>query len=269
MAIAGGLQQVQYAADELPEPYIVLNTDRVGQLAVTAKSLTSNVATITTSEKHYYSVGVKVIVSGILDGSVLDTTFNGEYEITAVTDYTFSYAKTHADVVEVTGITMGTVAKKYNLVFYAKYQVISQDKNEFSASSPIYAIHAPYWFKRPDTFTINTGINVAKIGSNAVHINWEPISLMIKDNKTRNAQYYDVWVNWKKSGSADGVWVYSQRIFGNSTTLNIPSSYTTISGTTVNNPNQIAVEVRMRGNPITRTDTRFLLAYETNGYVSP
>jgi hypothetical protein len=59
---------------------------------VTTKALTSNVATLTTSTAHSYFVKQKVTVSGV------DATFNGTYEITAVTATTFSYAKTAANV---------------------------------------------------------------------------------------------------------------------------------------------------------------------------
>jgi hypothetical protein len=61
--------------------------------SVTTKSLTSNVATLTTSATHGFAVGNTVFVSGV------DSTFDGTYTITAVpTSTTFSYAKTASDV---------------------------------------------------------------------------------------------------------------------------------------------------------------------------
>ena len=59
---------------------------------VTRKSLTSNVATLTTAKPHGFSVTNRVTVSNV------DATFNGTYAITAVTEYTFSYSKTAANV---------------------------------------------------------------------------------------------------------------------------------------------------------------------------
>lgn len=56
------------------------------------KSLTSNVATITTSVDHLFIVGDSVSVTGV------DSTFNGTHPITAVTDDTFSFAVTASDV---------------------------------------------------------------------------------------------------------------------------------------------------------------------------
>jgi len=60
--------------------------------SITNKALTSNVATLTTSATHKYVIGTVVTVSGV------DATFNGEYEVTAVTSTTFSYAKTATNV---------------------------------------------------------------------------------------------------------------------------------------------------------------------------
>ena len=59
---------------------------------VTNKALTSNVATLTTSTDHGMAVGMEIDVTGV------DATFNGTYEITAVTSTTLSYAKTAGDV---------------------------------------------------------------------------------------------------------------------------------------------------------------------------
>jgi hypothetical protein len=59
---------------------------------VTTKALTSNVATLTTSAAHGMAVGMEIEVTGV------DATFNGTYEITAVTSTTLSYAKTASNV---------------------------------------------------------------------------------------------------------------------------------------------------------------------------
>jgi hypothetical protein len=60
---------------------------------VTNKSLTSNIATLTTGTAHGFQVGQRVTVSGV------DATFNGTYSITAVpTATTFRYERTAGDV---------------------------------------------------------------------------------------------------------------------------------------------------------------------------
>ena len=71
--------------------------------SINNKALTSNVATLTTSTAHLYTVGTVVTVSGV------DATFNGDYTITAVTSTTFSYAKTATDVTSVAVTPVGSV----------------------------------------------------------------------------------------------------------------------------------------------------------------
>ena len=64
------------------------------QADVTNKALTSNVATLTTSAAHGFSVGDNVHVS------IGDAVFDGNYVISAVpTTTTFSYERVNADVV--------------------------------------------------------------------------------------------------------------------------------------------------------------------------
>lgn len=72
-------------------------------LAVTTKSLTDNVATLTTSKAHNLATGLTVVVAGV------DATLNGTYVVVDVpTATTFTYAKTHADITEASAT--GTVA---------------------------------------------------------------------------------------------------------------------------------------------------------------
>lgn len=62
-------------------------------LTVTNKQLTSNVATLTLSVPHQYSVGDSAIVSGV------DATFNGTFTVLSTpTRFTFTYAKVAGDV---------------------------------------------------------------------------------------------------------------------------------------------------------------------------
>ena len=61
--------------------------------SISAKSLTSNVATLTTNAAHGFAVGMEITVSGV------DATFNGTYTIASVpTTTTFTYAKIASNV---------------------------------------------------------------------------------------------------------------------------------------------------------------------------
>lgn len=64
-------------------------------ISVTTKELSSNVATLTTSEAHSLYVDTTVVVAGV------DSTFNGTYTITQVpSETTFQYSLTASDVAE-------------------------------------------------------------------------------------------------------------------------------------------------------------------------
>jgi hypothetical protein len=72
--------------------------------SVSNKALTSNVATLTTSAAHGFSVGSVVGVSGV------DSTFDGEFTVVAVpSTITFTYAKTATNVISVAVSPTGKV----------------------------------------------------------------------------------------------------------------------------------------------------------------
>lgn len=98
---------------------------------VTNKELTSNVATLTTAAAHGMAVGMEIDVADV------DSTFNGTYEITAVTSTTLSYAKTAADVVS-TAAT-GTITS--NLTHFQDYASVGAYKVYAYCDDGVYA----YW----------------------------------------------------------------------------------------------------------------------------
>ena len=93
--ISSVLLHDEYDVDKVYNPLVY---------SITNKALTSNVATLTTSATHKYTIGTMVTVSGV------DATFNGEYEITAVTSTTFSYAKTATNVASTAVTPNGTAS---------------------------------------------------------------------------------------------------------------------------------------------------------------
>lgn len=87
-AFLNGTDRLAYTAQGLTKGTLIVN-----------KALTSNVATLTTSTAHGFAVGDLVWVEGV------DSTFNSAnvspyepFTITAVTDTTFSYARTNGNV---------------------------------------------------------------------------------------------------------------------------------------------------------------------------
>ena len=82
---SGRTVQVVYATD--PTPFTS------SFFAVNNKALTSNVATLSTSDAHGFAVGDVVGVSGV------DSTFDGDFTVVAIpTTTTFTYAKTASNV---------------------------------------------------------------------------------------------------------------------------------------------------------------------------
>ena len=74
---------------------------------VNNKSLTSNVATITTASAHGYEAGQSVVVAGV------DATFNGTYTITTVgSNTTFSYAKVASNVASAAVSPVGSAVRQ-------------------------------------------------------------------------------------------------------------------------------------------------------------
>jgi hypothetical protein len=68
------------------------------------KSLTSNIATLTTSVAHNITIGDSVIITGV------DATFNGTYSVSGVpTSTTFNYSKTNTNVVSAAVSPVGNV----------------------------------------------------------------------------------------------------------------------------------------------------------------
>lgn len=77
--------------------------------SIVGKVLTSNVATLATSTTHNYLAGDSVSISGV------DSTFNGNYTITAIPSTTsFSYAKTATDVISAAVSPVGSVVSLTN-----------------------------------------------------------------------------------------------------------------------------------------------------------
>lgn len=92
---------------------------------VSNKALTSNVATITTSTAHGYSVGDQVTIAGV------DATFNGTYTVTSVpTTTTFTFAKTAANVPS--AAATGTATKVPNVIGFARRGVGAADPDPVS-----------------------------------------------------------------------------------------------------------------------------------------
>lgn len=89
-----------------------------GVVAVTFKSLTSNVAKLEFNAPHYYAIGDRVTVSGV------DATFNGsDLVITAMDATSISYAKTASNVTRVA--SGGLINPSGKDTWYSRFHVVN------------------------------------------------------------------------------------------------------------------------------------------------
>lgn len=96
--------------------YVFFEAPKVLTASINGKSLTNNVATLTTPTAHGFRVGMPVVITGV------DGIFNGTYTISAIpTTTSFRYAKTNGDVtflaVSPVGTAVAGTTGNGNLVF--------------------------------------------------------------------------------------------------------------------------------------------------------
>lgn len=77
---------------------------------------------------------------------------------------------------------------------------------------------------------------------------------------------YDIWIKWAQNGpSNDSAWSYKERVSGSSTTINIPDSYLTSTGTIITStPDILYIEIYRPGTPITRDNNTDFLLYSAS-----
>lgn len=90
-AAASYFYEAQVVVETTKRPKVNITSQGQAYNVIT-KSLTSNVATLTTDVNHNIASGTSVTVEGV------DATFNGTYTLTAVTANTLSYSKVAANV---------------------------------------------------------------------------------------------------------------------------------------------------------------------------
>jgi hypothetical protein len=110
-------QEVTTSGD-YPKATVGSNTKRVVK-----KKTTANVATLTTSTAHGFSIGNSVTIANV------DSVFNGTYTITAVTSKTFSYAKTVSPDVPETLVGADFVSARFDFTVESNYDANTKTFN--------------------------------------------------------------------------------------------------------------------------------------------
>lgn len=136
--------------------------------------------------------------------------------------------------------------------YFLRYRVVSEDKNRISHWSNALLVDPGYTFVSGD-------ISINKQTS-TVSLVWDPVEIKKDTFLISKPSEYDLWIKWGKSGNGD--WLYSGRIAGTTTTLNIPTTYFINGIDQTEVPNQITVEVYLKGIPVSR-DYSFLQVYSS------
>ena len=142
---------------------------------VTEAGLTSNVATLTTSNFHELRIGRKVIVKNV------GTPFNGQFTITAVTPTSFSYAVTNADVPLAT-VSGNAYHAGDSLELVATSSVV--ELKSASSSANYMPIHYP---SSEYTFSLYSKVDI-DVEQVRLFISWYNISNVLIQTDTSDAQ---------------------------------------------------------------------------------
>lgn len=129
--------------------------------------------------------------------------------------------------------------------YFFRYRIVSEDKNRTSHWSNAITVNPNYTYESGD-------ISINKQTSTVLLV-WDAVKIKKSDVLVSTPSEYDLWVRWGKSGNGD--WIYSGRISGTTATLNIPSTYYINLVNQNETPNQITVEVFLKGTPVSRAVT--------------
>lgn len=208
--------------------------------AVTNKAISNNVATLTTSTAHGYSIGTIITVSGV------DATFNGAYRITAVpSTTTFTYAKTNANIastaVSPEGSVISTIEASASITS-SEYAVVNKYLNNNVAT---LTTSTPHNFLVGDTISVSgvdatfngnytitakasTTFSYAKTASNVASTAVSPAGAAVSLTTTStNAITCTITPTVGNLLSGGGAYVYDISIFRDNGAIN----YTLMTGT--------------------------------------
>jgi hypothetical protein len=149
---------------------------------------------------------------------------------------------------------MSTASPEYQI----RFRLISDDRNRYSAWTPIYSVDPGV------TFTATGTAHIEKHNDYTLLV-WSPVLVEkeVEGTTTMSAElpHYDLWVRWGTTdyaGVNDGTWVYSGRIPATSVNLIKPSSPSGI--------NHVSIEIYRPGRPVERSSTNGFLMYSIYNY---
>lgn len=155
---------------------------------INLKSLSSNLATLTTDSAHFISIGDLITVSGV------DATFNGTHQITSVTNTTFSYYKDSGNVSPTSVSPKGTYTKNIEIGKASDYDIWLRWGHGDNTGDWIYKERiqtTSVSYPKPSFYTINgaVGANAINKVSIAIYLKGYPVG----DPETNSGEFLKVY----------------------------------------------------------------------------
>jgi len=148
----------------------------------------------------------------------------------------------------------------YSPEYQVRFRLISEDRNRYSAWTPIFSVDPTVVFERGTREY--PGVMVVEKHTGYVNLTWDAVSIY-KDNDgalsyLTELPYYDLWIRWAGSGGINpSPWLYKERISSTSVNLNVPTSYIDESGVTRSAPKYMYAEIYRPGVPILRYEQTY------------
>jgi hypothetical protein len=150
----------------------------------------------------------------------------------------------------------------YDPNYKIRFRIVSEDRNRFSAWSPIFSVNQNVTFVAGTTF-IPGALKLSK-GNGYVSAVWDSVSIYktvnSQERKISSLPYYDVWIQLLGNGGANpSDWIYKGRLASTSLDINYDSTYPYTGGT--GTTRQMKVEIYRPGRPVVQNSSSSFLMY--------
>jgi hypothetical protein len=145
----------------------------------------------------------------------------------------------------------------YDPSYQIRFRIISENRNRFSAWSPIFSVNPEV------TFVLGAAGMQLKKETGYVSAVWDDVTIykMVDgvDTYLANLPHYDVWIQLLGNGGANpSEWIYKGRIPSTSLNINYTPTHSYSGGTETTR--QMKVEIYRPGRPVVQdTDSDFLM----------
>jgi hypothetical protein len=152
----------------------------------------------------------------------------------------------------------------YSPEYQVRFRIISEDRNSFSAWSPVYNVNPDVTFVQ-GTIEIPGTIQLKK-ETGYVSAVWSDVSIYKtvdgEEKWLANLPYYDVWIQLSgNAGANPSDWIYKGRIASTSLNIGYATTYPYTGGT--GTTKQMKVEIYRPGRPVVQDSASDFLMYSS------